>query len=111
MKLLSSVAISALCLTAANAVPYDDFEGLNAIADEFQTIMSSGGRMSGKMHNAFDALGETGKNVLKKSKKLFGEAESKAERWVEDGKEFIKQQGTICAFGVFACLYLWALWD
>lgn len=94
MKASTSAWITLLgALTArASAVPVDEFDLLQS---QFQTVISS----TGLDEFASEVLGDvkqTGKNVLKHGKNVLKNAEGRVERWVDSGREFVKQQGQTC---------------
>jgi len=95
MKASTSAWITLLLTLGAraSAVPVDEFDLLQSQFEGLQTVISSTGRLNEFANDVLGNVENTGKNILKHSKNVLKGAEDRVERWVESGREFVKQQG------------------
>ncbi len=98
MKATTSAWITLLLTLGAraSAVPVDEFDLLQSQFEGLQTVISSTGRLNEFANDVLGNVENTGKNILKHGKNVLKGAEGRVERWVESGREFVKQQGQTC---------------
>lgn len=80
-------SLFAAVLTSAN--PVQNLDGL-------QTILTGTPEQVQFLGDVFGEIVEGVERIVEESKKLFSDASETVDRWVHDGREYIKQHDQIC---------------
>lgn len=91
MKASPALLLPLLAAVSSTATPLDDSYNL-------QTIFPGNVDQSRFYSNEFSKIAEEVEHVIDDSKKLFSEVTESFERWMHDGREYIKQNDHTCRF-------------
>lgn len=67
-------------------------------ASEFQTVLNEIGDISDFTGGLFGGIAKGIGSAAKQAEKIFHGGQEKVEKWVEKGKEFVKQNGLTCTY-------------